>query len=420
MLRNSGLFHGSFFCGALLLIAASSPENAFAAGNETLLYSFKGGNDGSFPQVGLIADASGNLYGTTTEGGGTGCGGDGCGTVFKLAPDGTETVLHSFQGDTGGANPQTALIADASGNLYGATTEGGGSENAGTVFEVAPDGTETILYAFCSRTNCADGAVPYTTLAMDKSNNIYGTTAGGGTSTASSAKGHGVVFKLAPGGVETVLHAFGGGSDGQQPIAVLMNGSGNLYGVTEQGGSDTQACMNMTGFGGCGTAFEISSDGKKTILYDFCSLQNCVDGWVPGRDLAMDGQGNLYGPTCCAVTGNVVFKLAPNGQETVLHTFTGEPDGVSPMGSLSLDKKGNLYGATLQGGSGTGCEGQIGCGTVFELSPSGTETILHSFTNGTDGTFPSGGVISDRAGNLFGTTYFGGQNDNGTIFEITK
>ena len=415
MFRTSDHARAEFFACALVLAALVAPESASA--REALLYSFKGGSDGSFPEAGVIRDASGNLYGTTYYGGGTGCGGKGCGIVFKLAPDGTETVLHVFQGGTDGAGPEARLVADASGNLYG-TTGAGGAANAGTVFEITTDRTETILYSFCSEKNCADGNFPYASLLRDGQGNLYGITGGGGDT--SCGFGCGVVFELAPGGAETVLYAFKGAGDGVWPVALVMDGSGNLFGTTLEGGADREDCQQMTLFYGCGIAFEIPRSGTKKTLYDFCSQPRCSDGWAPGNDLVMDARGNLFGATCCAVYGNVVYKLAPDGTETVLHTFTDHPDGVSPLGGLVLDGKGNLYGATLQGGTGGGCRGQIGCGTVFKISRHGRESILYSFQGGIHGGLPYGGVIADSRGNLYGTTSGGGEQFSGTVFEIAK
>jgi uncharacterized repeat protein (TIGR03803 family) len=415
MLRISGIAGRGLFGLAFVLIALLPAQSVSAKSKEIVLYSFKGGHDGAFPAGRLYLDDSGNLYGTTANGGGTGCGGGGCGTVFKLAPDGTETVLHSFLGGTDGAYPVGDLIADTQGNLYGSA--GGGPTNDGVVFKIAPDGTETILYTFCSQRKCADGGGPGN-LVMDSQGNLYGPASYGGYSHgACYSSGCGVVFKIAPDGTETVLYAFAGGSDGGAPDALVLDGAGNLYGATAQGGNRVNCEFDKYG---CGTIFEIPANGTKKTLYTFCSQPNCPDGWNPTADLLLDHQGNVIGPTCCAESGTVLFKVAPDGEETVLHTFNGPPDGVSPMGGLVMDKKGNLYGATLQGGSGSGCPGEIGCGMVFKLAPGGEITTLHSFVPGKGGTSPYGGVIADKAGNLFGTTGFGGAKDHGVVFEITK
>jgi uncharacterized repeat protein (TIGR03803 family) len=211
-------------CG--LALAMFVPlDGASARGSETVLYSFTGGNDGAYPYARLLADNAGNLYGTTESGGGaTDCEEEGgCGTVFKLAPDGTETVLYSFCNQTNcadGANPDAGLIADAQGNFYGTTYDGGSgsdcqaySSSCGTVFKLAPDGTETVLYSFKGGN---DGSEPVAGLIIEKKGNLYGTTLNGG------AQGVGTIFELASDGTETVLHTFTGAPDGANPAGGLI------------------------------------------------------------------------------------------------------------------------------------------------------------------------------------------------------
>jgi uncharacterized repeat protein (TIGR03803 family) len=318
---------------------------AHAKSKETVLYAFQGGSDGASPQASLIADKAGSLYGTTYNGGGaTGCFG-GCGTVFRLAPDGTETVLYAFQGGNDGEYPYAGLIADKGGNLYGTTSEGAG-------------------------TGCDDG------------------------------QGCGTVFKLTADGTLTVLHTFAGGSDGGEPEAGLIaDKTGNLYGTTYEGGG-TGCEMSL----GCGTVFEVMPDGTETVLYRFCAQQNCTDGGYPAAGLIADKAGNLIGTTSSGgdVNGDgTVFKLAPNGTETVLYTFCARKkcaDGGTPVAALIEDKKGNLYGTTELGGAYCEGDGGLGCGTVFRLAPDGTETVLHSFTGRHDGSSPVGSLIADQIG----------------------
>jgi uncharacterized repeat protein (TIGR03803 family) len=200
----------------LVLGLGFSAFPAFAS--ETLLYSLHGGSDGATPRAGLFADSSGNLYGTTISGGGTGCGGQGCGTVFRIGTDGSETVLYSFAGGSDGEFPEDRLIGDEAGNLYGTTSQGGGNGcgggTCGTVFKLTPGGTETVLHSFAGG---SDGYFPIAGLVADASGNLYGTTAGGG------ADNKGTVFKIASGsGIESVLYAFAGGSDGATPIAGVI------------------------------------------------------------------------------------------------------------------------------------------------------------------------------------------------------
>lgn len=391
ILRSSGCIVRCVL--ALVLSAALNSTRAEAFG---VLYAFEGGSDGYRPRAGLIMDTAGDLYGTTSQGGSTECGGFGCGTVFKLSADGTETVLHAFTGGDG-VVPDAGVIVGKRGNLFG-TTSAGGANNDGTVFEVATDGTETVLHSFKGKT---DGAIPEGGLIKDDSGNLYGTTLEGG------ANSLGVVFRLAPNGTLKVLHAFAGGSDGAAPFAGLVaDNSGNLYGTTYEGGD-----------GGYGTVFQLTSDGTETVVHAFTGGS---DGAYPhSGSLIIDKTGNLYGTTlngggssACAYGCGTVFEVAPNGIETVLYTFTGA-NGAFPESSLLLDKKGNLYGTTSYGGV-------HGRGIVFKLAPDATETVLHSFKGGSGGAYPLSGLIADSANNLYGTTFQGGAYKSGTIFSLKK
>ncbi len=311
-----------------------------AKGHETVLYAFTGAN-GTVPSAGLVRDAAGNLYGTTTEGGDFNLG-----TVFKLDATGVETVLHHFSGGTDGSIPFAGLILDAAGNLYGATNTGGDpSCNCGTVFQISPNGTESVLYSFTGGT---DGGSPVTgNLIRDSAGNLLGTTADGG------AFGQGAVFKIHPDGTETTLYSFTGKSDGGSPYCNLIrDGKGNLYGTTSGGGTSR-----------FGTVFKIDSQGNETVLHNFAGGS---DGESPMAGLVLDGKGNLYGTT---VAGGVVgkygygtiFEISQNGTETVLHAFN-RLDGDTPAAGLIIDGKGNLYGTTSSGGL-------HGRGTVFKLTP---------------------------------------------------
>jgi uncharacterized repeat protein (TIGR03803 family) len=376
------------FCTALILAA---PAITSAAITETVLHSFAGGpSDGADARAGLIVDGAGNLYGTTLRGGASDNG-----VVFKLAPDGTEMVLHPFAGgDSDGAFPFGGLIADGAGNLYG-TTAGGGA-GFGVVFKLAPNGTETVLYSFTGPP--VDGANPLAGLIADGASNLYGTTELGG----SAAFGSGVVFKLAPDGTETVLHSFAGAnSDGAFPEAGLIaDGAGNLYGTTSQGGVSNN-----------GVVFKLAPNGIETVLHSFAGGPS--DGADARAGLIVDGAGNLYGTTLRggASDNGVVFKLAPDGTETVLYSFAGV-DGSGPLAGLIADRAGNLYGTTSGGGAS-------GRGVVFKLAPNGIETVLHSFAGSpSDGASPLAGLIADRAGNLYGTTAGGGASSNGAVFKL--
>jgi uncharacterized repeat protein (TIGR03803 family) len=364
------------------------------------LYGFRGGHkDGAAPYGGLILDSAGNLYGTTADGGIQGCVPAGCGTVFKLAPDGSETILHFFAASNDGENPMAGLIEDGAGNLYG-TTEYGGASNAGTVFEIAANGTETVLYAF---TGTSDGAYPFAGLIEDSSGNLYGTTEGGGLQDCGAGY-CGTVFELAPDGTESVLYAFSGSAgDGSHPYGNLIeDGAGDFYGTTAYGGSAN-----------AGTVFELAPDGTETVLYSFSGM---TDGSNPMSGLIEDGSGNLYGTTFYGGTSKdgVVYKLAPDGTETVLYAFPGLNDGARPYGGVIADSTGNLYGTTEYGAWNS-------YGLVFKLTPDGTETV-HSFcgTRTCSGT-PVAGLVADRAGNLYGTSLAGGKSGySGTVFKLKE
>ncbi len=388
---------------------------AAAQVQEKVLYNFAG-TDGTGPMAGLIMDAAGNLYGTTDKGGTYDYG-----TVFELMPASgggwTETVLHSFNNDgVDGAYPQAGLIFDAAGNLYG-TTHSGGPHNAdcfhdcGTVFELTPAAggtwTEKVLHNFSSTRT--DGAFPASGLIFDGAGNLYGTTIFGGASGA----GNGTAFELTPtaggGWTEKVLYSFG--PDGTYPQAGLVfDTAGNLYGTTPQGGAY-----------GWGTVFELTPAAgggwTEQVLHSFSDYS---DGSIPYAGLIIDGAGNLYSTTSGGGTyyAGTVFEMTPTAgggwTKQVLYSFGPGTDGEGPYAGLIFDGAGNLYGTTTGGGT-------YGSGAVFELTPAAgggwTEQVLHSF-NGTDGVDPVAGLISDAAGNLYGTTQFGGSNNNGTVFEI--
>jgi uncharacterized repeat protein (TIGR03803 family) len=293
------------------------------------------------------------------------------------------------------------VALDKKGNLYG-TTSAGGAHYGGTVFKLTPSGTLTTLYSFCSATACADGESPYGGVVLDSKGNLYGTTYDGGND-----YNVGTVFMLTPSGTLTTLHTFCSVgafcSDGYGLQAgVVLDKEGNLYGMT-QGSGDCAFC---------GVVFKLTQSRTFTILYTFTGG---TDGSYPTAGVVLDKEGNLYGTTIYGGASNfgTVFKVAPSGTETVLHSFdsNGE-DGFWPTGNVALDKKGNVYGTTTFGG-------QLGVGTVFEVTASGTESIFHSFAAGADGFHPVAGLVFDKKGNLYGTTEYGGSSDFGTVFELT-
>jgi uncharacterized repeat protein (TIGR03803 family) len=308
-------------------------------------------------------------------------------------------VVYSFMAKGTGSDPNSGPIADDTGNFYG-TTELGGTEQAGTIFRLAADGTETVLYSFCRGNACPDGSGPEGGLIMDANGNLYGTAAFGGSA------GDGAIFELTPGGVETPLHTFAGGSDGEQPAGgVIRDGAGILYGTTVFGGG------NGCGGYGCGTVFSLAPDGTETILHAFAAGS---DGAFPYCRLVADKDGNLYGTASYggADDWGVVFEVAADGTENVRYSFSGGNDGGTPLAGLYADKAGNLYGTTPIGGV-------YNDGAVFRLAPDGTETTLHSFKKGRDGGFPNSALIADGKGNLYGTTTRGGGNNAGVIYKIS-
>lgn len=404
---------------AFLAPFGASQANAF-----DVLYRFcsqANCTDGLWPYAGVVADANGNLYGTTGAGGIPTCKLYGCGTVFKLTPKGKETVLHAFSSDSDGSGPYGGLVMDAGGNLYGTTATGGGSGcggsgyGCGTIFKIAPDGTETILYSFAGN---SDGAYPLAGLLLDADGNLYGATeyGGGGTGCIVQFGGCGTAFKLSASGREKVLYAFSGGTDGAYPLAALVaDGKGALYGTTSGGGDTAGSNCNLGATPGCGVVFKIAAGGKEKTLYTFTGGN---DGWSPVSRLALGKGGTLYGTTqaggstsaCSGVGCGIIFSVTPRGTETVLYAFTGGSDGAHPSAGV-LDKKGNLYGTTYSGG------GNADAGTVFKLAPDGTLSVLEAFSGGTNGSAPVADLLAGANGKLFGTTEFG---SDGVVFEMKR
>ena len=421
--NRSSLGLRMFFAMITVALLAGS-----SGATEKVLHNFGiSGSDGRQPIAALIIDGAGNLYGTTTLGGS-----EGGGTVFETSPNGsggwTTKVLHNFGiSNNDGQQPYAGLIFDASGNLYG-TTAYGGSEGEGTVFEMTPDGsggwTERVLHNFGLSRD--DGQSPHAPLVFDSSGNLYGTTFTGGDT------GNGTVFEMTSNGsggwTERVLHSFGiTQNDGLVPDGgLILDGAGNLYGTTANGGSESK-----------GTVFETSANGSggwtTKVLHNFGIGEN--DGVAPNSGLIFDTAGNLFsttgfgGPSMDCYGGcGTVFEMTPNGSggwtERVIHNFgISNTDGRGPSAGLIFDGAGNLYGTTFNGGSSGQC-GQVGCGTVFAMTPNGsggwTERVLHNFgVSGNDGQYPAAPLIFDGSGNLYGTTKFGGSENDGTVFQST-
>jgi uncharacterized repeat protein (TIGR03803 family) len=443
---------------ALAIIILSLSIQASAEWKEQVLYSFQGGSDAATPAGGVVFDKQGNLYGAAQ--GGT----QGEGTVFQLAPPQqqggawTESVLYSFQGKAAndGGIPEGGLVIDGIGNLYGVTAYGGsggcilaGSNvGCGTVYEISPpkqkggQWTETILYSFKGD---KDGYVPNGYLVFDKGGDLYGaTTFGGGYGTCNSPfyQYCGTVFEVSPPKqkdgkwTEKVLYSFKSGNDGANPNGgLVLDGKGVIYGTSWSGGGST-GCNTQWSVG-CGTVFELrpptnkDKSWAKRILYRFEPYNNYGNGDNPAAGVTLDTKGNLYGTAEAGGTnGNgVVFSVnLPSGKprswtESVLHRFTDGSDGQSPMAAVTFDTTGNLYG--------TAAYGNPNVGDVFEMTPpqhkggAWTFRVVYDFVGSQDGEEPASNLVLDKEGNLYSTTQFGGTGQGcgyggcGTVFQVT-
>ena len=395
----------------LILPAAYGQQSKFS-----VVHAFAGGTDGALPIGPLFVNQAGNVYGTTLLGGdltSATCtsGSAGCGVIFHVTPAGAETVLYSLTGGADGDGTTSGVIQDSSGNLYGTTYSGGTTAN-GEIFKLDTTKTYSVLYNF---TNGSDGGTPYAGLTRDTAGNLYGTASTGGNVSQNCPKyppGCGVVFQLSPGGAETPLYSFTGGTTGSYPYwSLLRNSAGVLFGTASN------------------TLYEVSTSGVETVLHTFSD--NGRDGYILTSNVITDASGNLYGVTSSGGKKGqgIVYKVDQSGNETILYTFTGGSDGGSPIGTLAMDSTGNLYGTAYAGGISSGvCSSS--CGVVFEVSATGTETVLHKFTGGTDGGSPSSGIFLNVSGTgvttLYGTTRAGGNltctsgstAGCGTVFKI--
>lgn len=414
---------GAQRAGSYLPLSSGAAGTSAVEGTATLrvIYSFPGAPNGWLPEASPIVDSSGRLYGPTMRGGvgsGSDCGGTGCGEIYRLSLAGgrwTAKTLASFNGTTG-VYPSYPLVADASGNLYGATDVGGA---LGVAYGLI-SGSLRELHNFRGG---HDGAQPRSNLIFDGHGNLYGTTVAGGTG---GSGGNGTVYELRPGSggkwTETVLHRFTLARDGANPQAGVIFVGGNLYGTTSYGGNT--ACP-----AGCGVIYELTPSGsrwKAKLIHAF----NGSDGHTSVAGLVPDAAGNLYGSADeganagCNGGCGTLFKLQPKKGGgwtfTVIHSFDVHTGG-GPAGNMVFDKAGNLYGSTVDGGNISACPQPVGCGVVFKLSPAtrGTWTysVLHIFNNSPDGALPTGVVLAPN-GRLYGTTIGGGTFTYGTVFEV--
>jgi hypothetical protein len=420
---------------AFAILAAIMCVTASGWASETVLHSFAGGANGTYSAGVLAMDPAGNLYGTTSNGGVTGnCSGGSCGIVYELSPavggGWTETVLYAFLGTTDGGQPQSGVILDSAGNLYGTTLLGGdvgcSSIGCGTVYELVKGSggtwTEKILHEF---TGGSDGGNPFGGLVFDSAGNLYGTTSAWGDLAGCAGNGCGAVFELSPasGGAwtETTLHTFSHLiNDGNAPHAALtIDAHGNLFGTTTFGGSYNY-CEN-----GCGTVFELMPAAGGSfhygVVYEFGAA--ATDAQNPSGGVTLAGT-KIYGTTTYGgpAGAGTVWELSHSKigwSETVLYTFEGGTDGAFPTSTMILGALGDLRGITNNGGNTTACSG--GCGTIFRLIHSDSAwTEAPSFRfNKADGELPANsGLIKDAAGNLYGITSLGGSSNLGVVFKI--
>jgi uncharacterized repeat protein (TIGR03803 family) len=363
----------------------------------SVLYAFGASSvDAINPTNNIVLATDGNFYGTSRTGGA-----NNDGAIFKMTSAGSETVLNSFSssGTVGyGPDYNSGLIVGSDGNLYGMTSNGGGSANCGSVFKTSPAGVVTTVYTFAGPPS--DGCSPHGRLVLGSDGNYYGMTYVGG------ANNKGTVFKITPTQAspyysESLLHSFGSG-DGQYPMAGLVEGSpGIFYGVTESGGSS-----------GNGAVITITSAGAENVLYSFAGFP--TDGGNSFSGLTLGPDGNFYGVTENGGTdlNGVVFKITPAGVETVIHNFAGgTADGAAPNGSeLVLGTDNNFYSTTINGGANSD-------GVLYKITPAGEVTLLHSFAGGADGASPTSSVVINPSnGHVYGTTPNGGTNSGGIFF----
>ncbi|MGA2371011.1 MAG: choice-of-anchor tandem repeat GloVer-containing protein [Candidatus Korobacteraceae bacterium] len=398
--RGSGFARLAGIAGLLIVLLAAI---AAQAQTFTTLHSFTGGSDGAIPEAGLTMDAAGNLYGTTANGGHTGCFSS-CGTVFKLKHEASGWILNPLYAFSGsdGANPEARVIVGPDGNLYG-TTAYGGTADQGTVFKLSPPPsackaflcpwTETVLYSFQGD---SDGEQPqYGDLVFDHQGNIYGTTPYGGAGSGCYPT-CGVVYELSPshgGWTESILYRFQGGNDGGEPFAgLIFDAAGNLYGTAEYGGANYQ-----------GVVYKLSPSENgwtESVIYTFTFGQ-------PYGGLIFDQAGNLYGVTSEGEEP-FVYELTPSGGAwTFNQLYQFSNTYLGSLAKLTMDPAGNLYGTLADGDA-----------KVFRLTLSDGQWTQTGF-NGGAGDAPYGNVILDASGNVYTTASGGGTHGYGVVFEIT-
>jgi uncharacterized repeat protein (TIGR03803 family) len=401
---------GALAVASALLLTCLSAQSASAQTFKTL-YTFcqeSGCKDGKLPKGGVAINAAGNLYGTTGAGGASGDG-----VIFTISSKDKFSVLHSFTGTkTDGSGPtNVSPVFDKAGDVYGVTAYGGAgtcktstTTGCGTVFKITSAGKESVFHSFTGSPD--DGYGPDGGLVIDAAGDLYGTTLAGGiaNSACSGGAGCGTVFKITSAGKESVVYRFcskADCADGAAPQGGLrVDTEGNLYGTTSGGGTHSH-----------GTVFKLTATGVETVLYDLCAKSKCTDGETPFGGLALDTKGNLYGTTGAGGSAGygTLFTITTSGKNfSILHSFAGPPaDGAEPVGRIAIDSSGNVFGTTLAGGA------SVEYGTVFEYNKGSGEKLLHSF-DGSDGSQPYGTIL-DVKGVLYGTT----SAAIGTVFQVT-
>lgn len=414
-LSPTAFLPGKRSCGVIVLCVLTAM--AAHAQTFTTIASFDQSN-GSLPLTSLIQGTDGNFYGTTYEGGNISsspCISFGCGTVFKVTPAGQITTLYAFCSKTNCADgnlPWGNLVLGANGNFYGTTFRGGANNESGTVFEITPQGKLTTLHSFCAQTECPDGSAPISGLTLGPDGNFYGTTFDGGPNLG------GTVYKISPTGAFTTIYSFCGdarqckaGLNPNGPLVLATNGK--LYGTTPLGG---------VAFGG--TIFQLNLSGVESTVHAF-SYQN-TDSIGQSNGVMQAADGNLYGTTYegpSNISGSV-FKLTPTGQYTTLYTFCSQlncSDGTEPESQLVQGTDGNLYGTTAGFTSG------YPFGSIFQITTTGNLTTLYDFCPQpypcADGNTPDAGLIQATNGTFYGVASGGGTSTNcsggcGTFFSL--
>ncbi len=413
-----------------VLIVWATTAIALSAQTFTNVFDFETTN-GKFPLAPVFQGTDGNLHGSAEEGGA-----DGVGSIFSISSVGTLVKQQSLD-STNGAFPLSGLLEGTDSYYYGTTSSGGtGTCNTygascGTIFKISSSGVLTTVHSF----DFTDGWSPEGGLVEGSDENLYGTTEGGGSGSCVDGGinyGCGTVFKMASSGAVTTLYSFCSRencADGSGPTAGLIQADdSNFYGTTAEGGANL-SCTNFGHSNGCGTVFQLTAEGKLTILHNFCSAPSCADGQWPAAGLVQGSDGNFYGTTSyggnithsCANGCGTVFRITPGGHLTRLWAFCSDgcTDGEYPSG-LIQGTDGNFYGTTTYGGDNGVCSS--GCGTVFEITSTGTLTTLYAFCpefGCYDGAEPQAGLIQNTDGSFYGTTSSGGTSGVGAVFSLS-